>query len=104
MNKKIKTGYKYTEEEIAEMRKNLDPLAYHVVAESGTESPFNNKYWDNKAERIYVDVVTKKPLFSSIHKYDSGTGWPSFWRTIDKDTKRICPCLIKKEIVLMINV
>jgi peptide methionine sulfoxide reductase msrA/msrB len=85
--KKItKTDYNYTDEEIAEMLKNLDPLAYHVVAESGTESPFNNKYWDNKAEGIYVDIVTKKPLFSSTHKYDSGTGWPSFWRTIDDDS------------------
>lgn len=78
--------YKYTDEEIAEKLKNLDPLAYHVVAENGTESPFNNAYWDNKAEGIYVDVVTGKPLFSSTHKYDSGTGWPSFWRTIDDDS------------------
>lgn len=82
----IKKDYQYTEEEIAELLKNLDPLAYHVVAEDGTESPFNNKYWDNKAEGIYVDIVTKKPLFSSTHKYDSGTGWPSFWRTIDDDS------------------
>lgn len=82
----IPADYEYTEEEIAERLKNLDPLAYHVVAENGTESPFNNKYWDNKAEGIYVDVVTKKPLFSSTHKYDSGTGWPSFWRTIDDNS------------------
>lgn len=78
--------YQYTAEEIQEKLKNLDPLAYHVVAESGTESPFNNAYWNNKAEGIYVDVVTGKPLFSSTHKYDSGTGWPSFWRTIDDDS------------------
>ncbi len=82
----IDKDYNYTEEEIAELLKNLDPLAYHVVAENGTESPFNNKYWDNKAEGVYVDIVTKKPLFSSTHKYDSGTGWPSFWRTIDDDS------------------
>jgi len=81
-----KDDYDYTDEEIAEMLKNLDPLAYHVVAEGGTESPFNNKYWDNKADGIYVDVVTGKPLFSSTHKYDSGTGWPSFWRTIDDNS------------------
>lgn len=79
-------SYNYTDEEIAELLKNLDPLAYHVVAESGTESPFNNAYWDNKADGIYVDIVTGKPLFSSTHKYDSGTGWPSFWRTIDDDS------------------
>lgn len=85
-NTTIKGEYQYTDEEIAEKLKNLDPLAYHVVAEGGTESPFNNAYWDNKAEGIYVDVVTGKPLFSSTHKYDSGTGWPSFWRTIDDDS------------------
>jgi len=81
-----KEAYDYTDEEIALKLKNLDPLAYHVVAENGTESPFNNAYWDNKADGIYVDVVTGKPLFSSTHKYDSGTGWPSFWRTIDDDS------------------
>lgn len=79
-------SYNYTDEEIAELLKNLDPLAYHVVAENGTESPFNNAYWDNKAAGIYVDIVTGKALFSSTHKYDSGTGWPSFWRTIDDDS------------------
>lgn len=81
-----KDGYHYTDEEIAELLKNLDPLAYHIVAEGGTESPFNNAYWNNKADGIYVDVVTGKPLFSSTHKYDSGTGWPSFWRTIDDES------------------
>jgi len=85
-DKVVKSDYKYTDAEIAEKLKNLDPLAYHVVAENGTEAPFDNKYWDNKADGIYVDVLTKKPLFSSTHKYDSGTGWPSFWRTIDDDS------------------
>lgn len=83
---KPRGDYNYTDEEIAEMLKNLDPLSYHVIAEEGTESPFNNAYWDNKADGIYVDKVTGKPLFSSTHKYDSGTGWPSFWRTIDDDS------------------
>ena len=78
--------YEYTDEEIAEMLKKLDPLAYHVVAENGTETPFNNVYWDNKEDGIYVDRVTGRPLFSSTHKYDSGTGWPSFWRAIDDDS------------------
>lgn len=81
-----KSDYNYSDEEIAEKLKNLDPLAYHVVAENGTESPFNNSYWNNKADGIYVDKITGKPLFSSTHKYDSGTGWPSFWRTIDDDS------------------
>lgn len=82
----MKNKHNYTKEEIAEMLKNLDPSAYNVVAENGTESPFKNAYWDNKSEGIYVDVVTGKPLFSSTHKYDSGTGWPSFWRTINDDS------------------
>ncbi len=86
LNEQAKDEYNYTDEEIEELLKNLDPLAYHVVAESGTESPFKNAYWDNKADGLYVDVVTGKPLFSSTHKYDSGTGWPSFWRTIDDDS------------------
>lgn len=81
-----KQTYDYTPEEIARKLTELDPLAYHVVAENGTESPFDNAYWDNKADGIYVDIVTGKPLFSSTHKYDSGTGWPSFWRTIDDDS------------------
>lgn len=78
--------YNYTAEEIAEKLENLDPLAYHVVAENGTERPFDNAYWDNKSEGIYVDKVTNEPLFSSTHKYDSGTGWPTFWRTINDDS------------------
>lgn len=82
----VRGDYEYTDEEIAELLENLDPLAYHVVAEGGTESPFNNKYWDNKADGIYVDIVTGEPLFSSTHKYDSGTGWPSFWRSIDDES------------------
>lgn len=63
-----KSDYNYTEGEIAELLKNLDPLAYHVVAENGTESLFNNAYWNNKADGIYVYVVTGKPLFSRLMK------------------------------------
>lgn len=77
--------YDYTKEEIAEMVKKLDPLSYEVVVKGGTERPFKNAYWDNKVEGIYVDVVTGRPIFSSTHKYDSGTGWPSFWRAISDD-------------------
>ena len=61
----------------------LDAMQEYVIRQGGTEQPFKNKYWDNKAEGIYVDVVTGKPLFSSTDKYDSGTGWPSFTRPID---------------------
>ncbi len=78
--------YIYTPEEIAERLKKLGAQAYHVVALCGTETPFRNAYFDNKDDGIYVDVVTGKPLFSSAHKYDSGTGWPSFWRPIDDDS------------------
>ncbi|MFZ4405362.1 MAG: peptide-methionine (R)-S-oxide reductase, partial [Pseudobdellovibrionaceae bacterium] len=61
-----------------ELKKKLTAEQYHVTQEEGTEAPFKNKYWDNKAEGIYVDLVTGEPLFSSKDKYDSGTGWPSF--------------------------
>ena len=66
-----------------ELRKKLTPLQYKVTQESGTERPFHNEFWDNKREGIYVDVVSGEPLFSSLDKYDSGTGWPSFNRPLD---------------------
>jgi peptide methionine sulfoxide reductase msrA/msrB len=65
------------------LKQRLTPLQYEVTQNNGTEPPFNNTYWDNKAEGIYVDVVSGEPLFSSIDKFDSGTGWPSFTRPID---------------------
>jgi peptide methionine sulfoxide reductase msrA/msrB len=58
----------------------LTPLQYHVTQEEGTEPPFDNTYWDNERAGIYVDVVSGEPLFSSLDKYDSGSGWPSFTR------------------------
>ena len=65
------------------MVEKLDTLQYHVTQENGTERPFNNAYWDNHAEGIYVDVTSGQPLFSSADKFDSGTGWPSFTRPIN---------------------
>lgn len=65
-----------------DLRERLTELQYYVTQEDGTEPPFDNEYWNNKEEGIYVDIVSKEPLFSSLDKYDSGTGWPSFTRPI----------------------
>ena len=67
------------------IRQKLSKLQYQVTQQDGTEKPFDNEYWDEKRAGIYVDVVSGEPLFSSTHKYESGTGWPSFWQPIDKD-------------------
>ena len=75
------TGY----DKNAEMIGKLDPMQYHVTQENGTEPPFQNAYWDNKAQGIYVDIVSGKPLFASSAKFDSGTGWPSFVEPIKPD-------------------
>ena len=60
----------------------LNQLQYDVTQNCGTEKPFDNEYWDNKEEGIYVDIVDGTPLFCSKHKYDSGSGWPSFYKSI----------------------
>jgi len=67
----------------AEIKKKLTANQYHITQEEGTEPPFDNAYWDNKAPGIYVDVVSGEPLFSSLDKFKSGTGWPSFTKPID---------------------
>lgn len=61
----------------------LGEEAFAITQRCGTEEPFNNAFWDHKEKGIYVDVVSGQPLFASIHKFDSDTGWPSFWRPID---------------------
>jgi peptide-methionine (R)-S-oxide reductase len=66
-----------------EIENKLTEEQFQVTQENGTERPFSNAYWDNKKEGIYVDVVSGEPLFSSLDKYDSGTGWPSFTRPLE---------------------
>ncbi|SDP45045.1 peptide-methionine (R)-S-oxide reductase MsrB [Desulforhopalus singaporensis] len=68
-----------------ELRQRLTPLQYRVTQEEATEPPFDNEYWNNKKDGIYVDIVSGEPLFSSRDKYDSGTGWPSFSRPLVKE-------------------
>jgi methionine-R-sulfoxide reductase len=68
----------------AELKKSLTPLSYEVTQEEGTEAPFKNPYFHNEKEGIYVDIVSGEPLFSSLDKYDSGTGWPSFSKPLVK--------------------
>jgi methionine-R-sulfoxide reductase len=81
-----------------EIKSRLTPMQYKVTQRDGTEPPFSNEYNDNKRDGIYVDVVSGEPLFSSIDKYDSGTGWPSFTRPLEpahivekKDFKLLLP-------------
>ena len=69
--------------------KSLSQLQIDVTQNCGTEQPFNNEYWDNKAEGIYVDIIDGTPLFCSKHKYDSGSGWPSFYNVIDKNRLKL---------------
>jgi methionine-R-sulfoxide reductase len=70
----------------AELREKLSKDQYKVTRQCGTEPPFNNAYWNNHEPGIYVDVITGVPLFSSLDKFDSGTGWPSFTKPIKSDT------------------
>lgn len=69
-----------------DIKTKLTPLQYKVTQENGTEPPFQNEYWDNHRDGIYVDVVDGTPLFSSRDKYDSGTGWPSFTKPISLES------------------
>ncbi len=82
LQKQDQNKHKYKEQDL---KKKLTPLQYHVTQEDGTERAFDNEYWDNKREGIYVDIVSGEALFSSNDKYDSKSGWPSFTKPIEKE-------------------
>jgi methionine-R-sulfoxide reductase len=68
-----------------ELKKKLTPIQYQVTQHAGTEPAFRNEYWDNHKPGIYVDVVSGEPLFSSLDKFESGTGWPSFTKPLEPE-------------------
>ena len=74
-----------------DLKKRLSPLQFEVTCNAATEPPFRNAYWDNHAPGLYVDVIDGEPLFASNHKFDSGSGWPSFFQPVEKSS------LIEKE-------
>jgi len=73
----------YEKPPAAALKQRLTPLEYDVTQNEGTEAPFQNSFWNNHEQGLYVDVVTGEPLFSSRDKYESGTGWPSFTKPVD---------------------
>ena len=73
----------FTKPSDQELKKKLRPMQYQVTQHEGTEPPYKNEYWDNHEPGIYVDIVSGEPLFSSLDKYESGTGWPSFTRPLE---------------------
>ena len=88
--KEMETGHstnnkKFDKPTKEELLKKLNPLQYKVTQESGTERPFDNEYWENKKEGIYIDIVSGEPLFSSHDKFASGTGWPSFTKPLEPE-------------------
>ncbi|MBX7149308.1 peptide-methionine (R)-S-oxide reductase MsrB [bacterium] len=86
-----------------DLKKKLTPMQYHVTQEAGTERPFQNEYWDNHRDGIYVDVVSGKVLFSSTDKFDSGSGWPSFTKPVDQasvaENKDMSHGMVRTEVV-----
>ena len=74
-----------------DIKERLTPLQYHVTQECGTEPPFQNEYWDHHEPGLYVDVVSGEPLFASVDKFDSGSGWPSFTRPLDQGAIKALP-------------
>ncbi|HEX4448451.1 MAG TPA: peptide-methionine (R)-S-oxide reductase MsrB [Polyangiaceae bacterium] len=79
------TAQKFAKPSPADLKQKLTPLQYEVTQKDATEPPFRNDFWNNHAAGLYVDVVTGEPLFSSLDKFESGTGWPSFTRPVDEE-------------------
>ena len=84
-NRDVPVPKQYVRPSDAELKKRLTPLQWEVTQEEGTERPYDNPYWNNKQEGIYVDIVSGEPLFSSTDKFKSGTGWPSFTQPVTKE-------------------
>jgi methionine-R-sulfoxide reductase len=80
-----KTSSGYIKPEHDELKQRLTPLQFSVTQNEDTEPPFKNEFWDEQRQGIYVDIVSGEPLFSSTHKYKSGTGWPSFYQALEPD-------------------
>jgi len=81
--KETKAVTDFTKPSEAELKKRLTPIQFQVTQHEGTEPPFRNELWDNHTAGIYVDVVSGEPLFSSLDKFESGTGWPSFSKPLE---------------------
>jgi methionine-R-sulfoxide reductase len=88
--KEVKTGHmntnknkSYSKPSAEQIKQMVTPLQYKVTQKKGTEPAYKNEYWDNKKEGVYVDIVSGEPLFGSLDKYDSGTGWPSFSKPLE---------------------
>jgi peptide-methionine (R)-S-oxide reductase len=78
-------GEKVKNKDVEKLKKELTPIQYEVTQNNGTEPPFRNEYWNETREGIYVDLVSGKPLFSSLDKFDAGCGWPSFTKPIQEE-------------------
>ena len=97
MNKKV-----YTKKSKEQLKKILTPIQFNVTQENSTEKPFVNEYWNNKEEGIYVDINSGEPLFTSLDKFDSGCGWPSFTKPVEEEhvmkNKDITHSMIRTEV------
>src|SRR5688572_21845103 len=77
----------YRKKDPAELARTLTPEQFRVTQQSGTEPPFRNEFWDNHEDGLYVDIVSGEPLFTSLDKFDSGCGWPSFTKPVEPNVE-----------------